>query len=229
MFSKLAIAIAGALSLLAVTSALADTPTPTATSSTTATSTPTKTPTPTPLAVADAAAFRDSLLVLGLGNLDAQASSSFEGFFPAWRQQYPRLELDGSAIVAKSGAVSVYYNDLINKADQSAANPTVIAFAVGDVNGKCAGAVIYGFPKADKSTLVASPSPCTGQAVKDAFKVIFQAAASPTGTASAPRPPATGQGTLAAGSSAPWPFALLGGLAAVIAVAGLTVLRTRRQ
>lgn len=234
MFLKLALAsvIAGGISLLGVSAAFADTPTPSATATTTVTSTPTKTPTATPLAVPDAAAFRDSLLSLALGNLDAQAPSSFEGFFPAWRQQYPRLEEDGSAIVAKSGAVSVYYNNLINKGAEGPQNPTVIAFAVGDASGRCAGAVIYGYPKADKSALVASPSPCTGQAVKDAFALTFQAPGTPTATPpkpSAPLPPATGSGISADGSSSPLLFAVVGGLAALLAGASLGLRRRGRS
>ena len=227
----LASAVAGLLWVLGATAAFAETPTPTSTSSTTLTPTPTKTPTATPLSVPDAAVLRDALLTLAQQDLGAQAAAGFDGVFPVWSQKYPGLGFDGYAVVAKNGRVSTFYNRLNSKEEGSPRNPTLIAFAVGDAGGKCAGAVIYGFPKTQDSALINAPTPCTAQAVVDAFKITFQATPSATATAtkpSAPLPPATGQGLANSGSPLPWALALLGGIAAVFAGAGLTVMRKRR-
>ena len=85
---------------------------------------------------------------------------------------------------------------MIPKDGDGPENPTVIALAVGDTSGRCAGAVLYGFPKTDKVMKIASPSPCTAQGIVAAFKVAFTGpsqVATPTAVA-APKPPATGSG-----------------------------------
>lgn len=210
-------------------SAQAPTGTATAASSATTTTTPsgTATATPTPivtaLAPADAAAFRDALLALAMTNLDAQVSAQFNGFFPAWKAAYPTLGGSGSAVTATPVGVSTLRNLLDSKSTSSPSNPTVIAFAVADTQGRCAGAVIYGFPKADTQVTIASPSPCNAQAVAAAFRATFQAATPPpatTATASAspvPAPPRTGNTAYAEGGA---PLALFG-VASGVALLGM--------
>lgn len=211
--------------------AFADTPTATTTATTTATGTATGTATATPTvpAVTDAAAFRDQLLTLAMGNLDAQASASFNGFFPAWSVAIPGLHGVGYAVPAGTGTVSVYLNLLHPKDPGAPANPTVIAFAVTDATGRCAGGVVYGFPKTDRSAKVENPAPCTAQAVVSAFGATFQAPASATATATAtatvaPLPPATG-----AGHSASAVLPLLAAAGVVLAGAGLAGVAAARR
>ncbi|MCC6418901.1 MAG: hypothetical protein IT429_11755 [Gemmataceae bacterium] len=225
--------LAAAVAALMAGAALADTPTATSsatattsTATSTATATTTATSTPGLPAVTDAAAFRDDLLTLGMGNLSAQESAGFDGFFPVWATAYPGLRGVGYAVPAGNGTVSVYRNLLHPKDLGSPANPTVIAFAVTDVSGRCAGGVIYGFPKTDRSTTVASATPCTAQAVVSAFSASFQPPSTATATATgAPLPPATGAGQT---ESAALPLLAAAGVA--LAAAGLAgVVAARRR
>ena len=72
-----------------------------------------------------------------------------------------------------TGVVSTSRGLLNSKDLDGPANPTVIAFAVADTVAACAGAVIYGYPKTDKSMKIDSPAPCNAQGVVTAFKARF--------------------------------------------------------
>ena len=160
--------------------ALADTPTPraattttataTATGTGTATATATRTATPTATPVADAAAFRDQLLATAMANLAEADSRTFLGFFTAWSTQFPGLNGSGSAINAGPGTVSVRWNYINDKGTPGASNPQTITFAVSG-NGRCEGAVIYGFPKPTTAAKVSlSSSACSADAVVASFR-----------------------------------------------------------
>jgi hypothetical protein len=147
--------------------------------------------------VPDAAALRDDLLVVAFANLNQIAGPSFLGFFPAWSAKYPGLQGDGYAIVSKPGDVSVWWNRLEPKGARSDKNPEAIAFAVADSQGRCAGGVLYGNPKIDKTAKVVVTGPCTALSVVDQFSLTLNAAPSPSTTVpatvtEAPKPPATG-------------------------------------
>lgn len=213
--------------------AVADTPTSTAsatatatatattTGSATATASVTRTATPTATPVADAAAFRDQLLVTAMANLAEADSRTFLGFFSAWVAQFPGLNGSGSAVNAGPGTVSVRWNYLNDKGTPGASNPQTITFAVSG-NGRCEGAVIYGFPKPGTAAKVSlSTSACNADSIVASFRASFSApTAVPTGPATtpttAPKPPATG-------SAGPDPrtTSLFGAAGAVVACLGL--------
>jgi len=189
---------------------------------------PSPTARPTPMVVADAAVLRDSLLQLAAANVGEEASSGFVGFFPSWRSAYPALEGDGYAIASTPGTVSIWYNYLLPKGAHGAANPDVIAIAVADTAGRCAGGVFYGFPKTDTTAKVTVPAgPCTAQAVVDAFAATFATSTpspSPNATATrAPAPPATGSGATTT-DGLPL-FAALGAFVAALGATGLGLSR----
>ncbi len=223
----LAILLAGALGPISgVLPALATTP-PAST-----------TPTPAPPVFSDAAAVRDQLLAIGMANLDEQVSAQFMGFFAAWRVPYAGLIGRGSAIEATGNGVVSTSRGLLNSKDIAApANPTVIAFAVADSSGRCAGAVIYGFPKTDRTMKFEGPSSCSADGVVTAFKAVFQAPTPPpittvppsTTVASpsvVPAPPNTGTGMAGIGATQ---YGLLIAASIVIAAgAGLSAVSRRK-
>lgn len=205
----------------------------------TPTPSPTTTPTvtPAPPAVPGAAAFRDELLTLALGNLDAQEAAAFNGFFPAWKTAHPGLGGDGSAIPSIPGRVSTIRTLLHSKDVPAPDNPTVIAFAVAGSDGACAGAVIYGFPKTDKNAKFAVSGACTAQSVVAQFAASQQPTPPPittvpptiTAVDTGPKPPAVGDSMATEKRSLPLLFglgALLVGCSVAVA-AGIAVRRER--
>lgn len=194
---------------------------------------PSTVPTVAPPVFTDAVAVRDELLAIAQANLAEQARPQFNGFFDAWKTAYPGLRGGGSAVNATGdGFVSTSRGLLNSKNLEGPTNPTVIAFAVMDKGGKCAGAVLYGYPKTDNTMKIESPAPCNAQGVATAFAATFNATppASTTVassvTVTAPKPPATGSGLAADGDAR---VALGGALLALLGSGALVVLNWRRR
>jgi hypothetical protein len=91
--------------------------------------------------------------------------------YPGWQRVYPTLRLLGPTANATPMAVSVYRGVQDATQPASAANPKVIAFAVADANGGCAGGAIRGFPIYDRyEELDIGPAACTAQSVLAALR-----------------------------------------------------------
>ncbi|MEO8539431.1 MAG: hypothetical protein ABI577_06790 [bacterium] len=211
------LSLAAAASFLIAVPAFAETP-PATTTTTPATTTPTAQPVP------DAAALRDDLLVVAFANLNQIAGSSFQGFFPAWSSKYPGLKGNGYAIVSTPGNVSIWWNRLDPKGAATDKNPEAIAFAVADSQGRCAGGVLFGNPKIDKTAKVTVTGTCTAQSVVDQFMQTLNAPTTAPATATeAPKPPATGN-AIATNDRAP-----LGSIAIVVLACGLAATFAMRR
>jgi hypothetical protein len=119
--------------------------------------------------VTDAAAVRDRLLKLAKKHASDQAGSNASfGVSEAWHKKFPKLQFVGFAEAADSKTVSGYqFNARNSKDPASKSNPLVLAFAVADTKGGCAGGVIEGFPKPDttKAVDMAGATACTGTVV----------------------------------------------------------------
>lgn len=194
---------------------------------------PSTSPTVVPHVFTDAVAVRDELLAVAQANLAEQARPQFNGFFDAWKTAYPGLQGGGSAVNATSnGFVSTSRNLLNSKDLEGPSNPTVIAFAVLDKSGKCAGAVLYGFPKTDKTMKLDNPAPCNAQGVVAAFTTLFKATppasdtVTTTVTVTAPKPPATGTGLADAGDAG---VAVAGAIVALLGSGALVLLNSKRR
>ncbi|OAI40023.1 hypothetical protein AYO38_06605 [bacterium SCGC AG-212-C10] len=189
-------------------------------------------PPPATSQILEAYSFTTQLLNLGSSDLAAQASSSFQGFFPAWKTAYPWLGGSGTAIEATPTSLSIYYNLLSPKNLDGPENPRVILFTTRDTNGKCSVGAFYGYPKTDKTFSTPLTGTCNAQnGIEEFRKYLLATSPSPvtvtiTPTTRAPGPPNTGTGT-GPDSRGTWPIVAAGIGVLLTALAATAV--TRRQ
>ncbi|HVM12666.1 MAG TPA: hypothetical protein VM638_09370 [Actinomycetota bacterium] len=102
--------------------------------------------------IEDAAALRDDLLRIAEENVTSEAGDALVpsfGVFEAWKQAYPELSFVGYAIEPDERTVPTYSNLLNAKELEGPENPYIIAFAILDTQGTCAGGVMVGYPSPD--------------------------------------------------------------------------------
>jgi hypothetical protein len=98
--------------------------------------------------IANAAAMRDGLLERpGQGTSARRGGNPLDiAAYPAWAAKYPALALTGPALPADAYHVSVHRDVVRPGQPPGPSNPIVIAFAVADMAGGCAGGIISGYP-----------------------------------------------------------------------------------
>ncbi len=142
-------------------------------------------PANTQFSVRDAALFRDALLELASkATWDVSKTNEGYGAFPKWRTQYPDLGIYTPAAPADTLRISVYVNPLVSGSPAGQNNPYLVAFAVADSSGRCAGGTIFGYPVPGRYGRIELPAgaPCTGFAVADAFLGALTVTPTPTST-----------------------------------------------
>jgi hypothetical protein len=98
--------------------------------------------------ITDAATMRDGLLdAARKGSLGEEGGNPLDiAAYPAWAAKYPALALTGPALPADAYHVSVHRDVVRPGQPMGPGNPPVIAFAVADTAGGCAGGIISGYP-----------------------------------------------------------------------------------
>jgi hypothetical protein len=91
--------------------------------------------------VEDARSLRDGLLELASKSL----TSGPTDVLAEWRAAYPDLDFSSFALKANSKSVSVYADLQDREQAASDENPMLVAVAVSDQRGRCAGGVLVGF------------------------------------------------------------------------------------
>ena len=165
---------AQALVTAAATPAASTPTTAAATSAPTTAAQPSPTSPPAPAAgvpIANAAAARDALLAASASGAWPAAGDPLNiSLYPGWSASVPGLKLTGYANTADASRVSVYRNRLNSKAAPSATNPEVVAFAVKDAAGNCAGGAVMGYPAFTTFKPVAISGACNAQSVLNTLK-----------------------------------------------------------
>ena len=125
--------------------------------------------------ISDASAWVDDLLAVGAANANHLTPAEDMGVVIAWRAAFPEVLTDQRVVgddtrAPKSGisGFSVLPRDDVKTPGRT--NPYVLAFAVRDDSGACAGGVLMGYP--DPSEPQAVPlnpgTPCTGRSAAEA-------------------------------------------------------------
>jgi len=121
------------------------------------------TPAESAVPIEDAVAMRDEMLQIAEASAQADPGEALIvdfGVGGAWVEAFPGVSFSGSAIPPDPSTVSMYGNVQNSKNVEGEDNPYVVAAAVLDTEGTCAGLVLAGYPSLEEFLPVDDPSSC---------------------------------------------------------------------